>query len=155
MWKNHIFVFFFIISVVIVKYTIRLFLKRDRRLLEFCLTWLANSRISPATKLTSLKTLIFFLFEFRERKKCLMSKIEEAIIWRIFLIESLLLCIEFHHHVTRSFFRRKFCRQLFCTYILGLAFLAEEYRRKCARVVLVKLTRGFSLIEMQMWSRAW
>jgi hypothetical protein len=35
---------------------------------------------------------------------------------------------------------RKFCKQLFCTDMLGLYFLAQEYGRKAARNMLVKLT---------------
>ncbi len=125
--KIHIFVFFFIISVVAVKYAIRLFLKRDRRLLEFCLTgW--SIRVFPRYQMDVFKNLDIFPVRIqRERKKCLMSKIEEAIIWRIFLIESLLLCIEFHQHFTCSFFLyESFARSFFCTYILGLTFFVTR-----------------------------
>ncbi len=49
----------------------------------------------------------------------------------------------FHQHFMRGFFVRKFCVKLFSAYILCLSiFLVQEYWRKCAHKMLVKLTIG-------------
>ncbi len=55
---------------------------------------------------------------------------------------------QFHQHFTLGFFIQKFCAKLFLYLILGLNFfLVQEYWRKCAQKMLVKLTIGIELLS--------